>query len=194
MITFTKIGITVFALTALCGPLYTVNDYSIVSNVISELGAQHTQNNFIIIIGFILIGGGILIDGIKHFRVSLLPFIFFGLAMSIVGLFPNKPLDSSLSFNSTYHNLHGIIAILAGTAITVGFIWHGFITKGKQRIICFYLAGVSLGFPILMLSFPKYQGIIQRIMYLQILGWIWIKYPITLTNQALQLTAKGRGN
>jgi hypothetical protein len=56
------------------------------------------------------------------------------------------------------------------------------------------LAGVSLGFPILMLSFPKYQGIIQRIMYLQILGWIWIKYPITLTNQALQLTAKGRGN
>ena len=112
MVTFTRIGITVFALTALCGPLYTVNEYSVVSNVISELGAQLTQNNFIMIIGFFLLGGGILIDGIKHFRVSLLPFLFFGLAMSIVGLFPHKPLDASLNFNSLYHNLHGIIAAL----------------------------------------------------------------------------------
>ena len=49
MITSTKVGIIVFALAVLLGPLYTVDEYSIVTNLVSELGAQHTPNNFIMI-------------------------------------------------------------------------------------------------------------------------------------------------
>ena len=177
MITPTRAGISVFALAVVFGPLYTVNEYSVMSNSISELGAQHTQNNFIMILAFILLGGSIVIDGVRRFRIALLPFILFGLTMAIVGMLPHKPIDPSLRFNSTYHNLHGIIASIAGTVITAGFIWQGVLTKGRQRIICFYMAGVAILFPILMLSSPNYQGIIQRLMYLQILSWLWIKYP-----------------
>ena len=46
MITPTRVGIVVFALAVLLGPLYTVDEYSTVTNLISELGAQHTPNNF----------------------------------------------------------------------------------------------------------------------------------------------------
>lgn len=181
MITFTRIGIAFFTLAVVLGPLYTVAEYSVVTNLISELGAQHTQNNFIIIIAFIVLGGGIVIDGIRTFRLALLPFILFGAAMVIAGLFPHKPLDTSVGFNSAIHNIHGIIASFAGTVITVGFIWQGFRNNGSQRIICFYLAAVAIVFPLLMLNIPDFQGGIQRLMYLQILGWLWLKYPNSLT-------------
>jgi len=183
MITLTQAAILAFALAVIFGPLYTVDEYSIVSNLISELGAQHTQNNFIMIGAFIALGGGILFDSLKRFHVSLLPFILFGLFMAIVGVFPHKPLNPSLNFNQTYHNLHGIIASVAGTLITAGLMWQGFRTNGVHRIICFYMAAVSIIFPVLMLAFPSYQGIIQRVMYIQVLGWLWVRYPSVLANR-----------
>lgn len=185
MIRPTRVGIIVFALAILLGPLYTAEEYSIISNSVSELGAQHTPNNFIMICAFITFGVGIVLDGVKRFQFPLLPFILFGLAMAIVGVFPHKPVDSSQSFNAIYHNLHGILASIAGTAITVGFIWQGFRTHGRQRIICFYMALIATIFPILMLSIPNYKGIIQRVMYVNILAWLWLKYPVILTNKTL---------
>ena len=177
MRSLTRIGIAIFTLAVVLGPLYTVADYSVVSNLISELGAQHTQNNFIMIIAFIALGGCIAIDGSRPFRLALLPFILFGLAMAIVGIFPHKPLDTTINYNSTFHDIHGIMASIAGTVITIGFIWQGFRNKGSQRMVCFYLAAVAIVFPLLMLKIPDFQGIIQRLMYLQILAWLWMKYP-----------------
>ena len=192
MITFTRIGIACFALAIVCGPIYTVNEYSVVFNLISELGAQHTQNNFVMIIAFVILGGGIVVDGMRKFRVALLPFILFGVSMVVVGIFPHKPIDASMNFNSTFHTLHGIIASVAGIFITIGFIWQGFRTNGRQRVICFYMAAVAILFPILMLTIPNYQGITQRIMYLQILGWLWMKYPIISAKQSLYSTPEQR--
>lgn len=180
MFSLTRMGIAIFFLAVVLGPLYTVAEYSVVTNLISELGAQHTQNNFIMIIAFIVLGGSIAIDGLRSFRLARLPFIIFGVAMAIVGLFPHKPLDTTINFNSTFHDIHGIIASVAGTVITVGFIWQGLRNNGCQRMVCFYLAAVAIVFPLLMLNIPDFQGIIQRLMYLQILGWLWMKYPTLL--------------
>jgi len=180
MFTLTRAGIGIFTIAVVLGPLYTVTEYSVVTNLISELGAQHTQNNFIMIIASLLLGWGIVFDGVRSFRVALIPFILFGVSMAVVGMFGHKPLDASLHYNSTYHTIHGIIASIAGTVITIGFIWQGFRAKGRQKIVCFYMALVAIVFPILMLNIPNFQGVIQRVMYLQILGWLWIKYPKSL--------------
>jgi hypothetical protein len=177
MVTLSRAGIAIFALAVLCGPIYTVSDYSVSGNLISELGAQQTQNNFIMIIAFVILGMGLVIDGFKTFRPSLLPFILFGAVMAVVGLFPHKPVDAALSYNSTLHNIHGILAGVAGTFLTIGFIWQGFLVRGRQRLVCFYMAAVAIVFPVLMLNVPNLQGIIQRLMYVQILGWLWMKYP-----------------
>ena len=177
MVTLTRVGIAIFTLAVVFGPLYTVTEYSVVANLISELGAQHTQNNFIMIIAFAILGAGIVIDGIRTFRAVSLPFILFGVAMAVVGIFPHKPIDTSLIYNPTYHNIHGVIASAAGTVITIGFIWQGFRAHGRRRIVCFYLALVAIVFPLIMLYLPYFQGVIQRVMYLQILGWLWMKYP-----------------
>ncbi|MGI9535971.1 MAG: hypothetical protein ACR2PB_02795, partial [Desulfocapsaceae bacterium] len=69
MLSLTRTGIAIFTMAVVLGPLYTVSEYSVVSNLISELGAQHTQNNFIMFIAFILLGGCIAIDGLRPFRL-----------------------------------------------------------------------------------------------------------------------------
>lgn len=155
MIRPTRVGIIVFSLAVLLGPLYTAEEYSIISDLVSELGAQHTPNNFIMICAFITFGVGIVLDGVRMFQIPLLPFILFGLAMAIVEVFPHKPLDSSQGFSVIYHDLHGIVASIVDVAITVGFIWQGF-RSGRQRINCFYMALVATIFPILMLSIPEH--------------------------------------
>lgn len=192
MVTPTQAGILAFALAVMAGPLYAVSEYSAVSNLISELGAQHTQNNFIMIAAFAVLGGGIILDGLKRFHVSLLPFILYGSCMAVVGLFPHKPINPHLDFNATVHDLHGIIAGIAGTFITVGFVWQGLRAGGGHRIICFYMGGVALVFPVLILRFPNYQGIIQRVMYVQVLGWLWARYPAGLVNPAVRRTLPDR--
>ncbi|MBL0379976.1 MAG: hypothetical protein JKP90_09985, partial [Desulfofustis sp. PB-SRB1] len=65
MINVTRIGVTFFAIAVALGPIYTVDNYSIISNLISELCAQHTKNNFIMIIAFAILGGSIAFDGIR---------------------------------------------------------------------------------------------------------------------------------
>ena len=58
-----RIGILVFAAAAIAGPWYSVEEHKPVSNLISELGAQNTQNNFVMIGGFLVLGSGIAVDG-----------------------------------------------------------------------------------------------------------------------------------
>ena len=45
----TRAGILVFVAAVLAGPWYTVGGYSAVGNLISELAAQHTRGNFIMV-------------------------------------------------------------------------------------------------------------------------------------------------
>jgi len=54
------------------------------------------------------------------------------------------------------------------------------------------MAAVAMFFPMLMLFFENYQGLIQRVMYLQVLGWLWMKYPTLLPDQTPHPGAKGR--
>jgi len=174
----TRISIIVFAIVVLAGPLYTVDNYSNIANLISELGAQQTKNNFIMIIGFLVLGLGILIDSYKKMSYPIIPFALFGIFMGMAGIFPHKPIDSSISYNHTFHSLHSLSATFAGISISIGFIWQGVLSLNKnQKLICFYLAIACFIFPMLMLSMSDYQGILQRIMYLQVFAWLWIMFP-----------------
>jgi len=183
----TRISIIVFVLVVLLGPIYTVDNYSHISNLISELGAQNTKNNFIMIIGFLVLGFGVLIDAYKRMSYSIIPFALFGLFMAMAGIFPHKPIDSNIPYNATAHSLHSLSATLAGISISAGFIWQGFLSRSKiQKAICFYLAIACFVFPMLMLSMNNYQGILQRIMYLQVFTWLWVMFPVrTMAKKSL---------
>ncbi len=174
----TKIGVLIFLVVVLFGPVYMVDEFSYVSNIISELGAQNTPNNYIMIIGFLCVGIGIVINGVRHYSHSSLPFILFGAFVALAGMFPHKPVGEGVEFNGLVHEAHKILATLAGIAITVGFIWKGVQVKSSMRkILCYYLATVCTVFPLFMLYVPEYQGVIQRAMYVQVFLWFWFYFP-----------------
>jgi len=171
-------AIIYFALTVAAGTIYSVADYSHISNLISELGAQKTQNNFIMMSGFFVLGTGLVISGARRLSPAVVPFALFGLFMVMAGAFRHKPVDPDQIYSATQHNLHSAAATLAGISVTVGFVWQGLLRSRKlPKSICFYLALVCILFPMLMLNVPSYQGIFQRLMYLQIFMWLWVYYP-----------------
>ena len=187
---FTRLGIAIFAAAVVAGPLYTVPGYSAVGNLISELGAQNTPRNYLMSAAFVALGAGIVADGLRDFHRALAPFIAFGLFMALVGFFGHKPIDPAVPYATWAHTAHGALATAAGIAITAGFAWQGVRQQYPgRRVVAASLAVASLALPLAMLSFPAYQGAIQRVMYLLVFSWIWACYPPRAHARAL-----GRGH
>ena len=174
----TRMGIVIFAAVAAAGPWYTVDGYSLVSHVISLLGAQNTTGNSVMVTGFLALGLGIILDGVRRFSWPALPFMVFGLCMALAGLFAHKPLSPEVDFSKLAHQIHSALATLAGISITVGLLWQAARkTALRPRLIALALAALCLGLPLCMLSFLEFQGLIQRLMYLLIFAWLWACYP-----------------
>ena len=174
----TRIGVLIFTAAALAGPWYTVEGYKVVSNVISQLGAQNTTNSFIMVGGFLALGVGIIADGIRRFSKPMLPFIAFGLFMALAGLFAHRPLSPEKSFSVFAHQAHSLLATLAGISITVGLLWQAvYASKIRTRALNTILALLCFILPLCMLAFSDLQGLIQRLMYLLIFAWLWVYYP-----------------
>lgn len=176
--TTTRIATTLFVALAALGPLYTVAGYSPVVNVISELAAQHTPRNHVMAIGFVVLGAAVVVDGARAYRRSLLPFMVFGVAFGAAGLFGHKPIAADVPYVAWMHTVHGVLASLSGTALTVGFVWQAVAARAMgYRLIAAALAIVCVALPLLMLSLPDWQGLVQRVMYLLVFGWLWVVYP-----------------
>ena len=174
----TRLGIAIFAVAVVAGPLYTVAGYSAMANLISELGAQNTQRSYLMAAAFVALGAGIVADGLSKFHRTLVPFIVFGSFMVLVGFFGHKPINPHAPYTAWVHTAHGTLATAAGIAITVGFAWQSFLQPwAGKRVAAALLAVVSLALPLAMLSFPAYQGAIQRIMYFLVFSWLWVYYP-----------------
>ncbi len=184
----TRIGILLFAVATLAGPWYTVEGYSSVGNVISQLGAQNTQNNFVMVVGFLTLGIGIATDGIRKFRRPVFPFVIFGLFMALAGLLAHKPLKPAVEYSEVAHQAHSALATLAGISITVGLLWQALLaTAFRSRAIITTLAMLCFALPLCMLAFQEVQGLIQRIMYLLVFAWLWVYFPgKIMANKALQ--------
>lgn len=177
----TRLGILIFTAAALAGPWYTVDEYSPVRNVISQIGAQNTPNSPIMVAGFLALGIGIVVDGVRGFSKPVIPFIAFGLFMGMAGLIAHKPISPSLAFNEFMHQAHSILATLAGISITVGLLWQALLAPiFRSRAIAITLAVLCFVLPLCMLAFQDIQGLIQRIMYLLVFIWLWTYYPCML--------------
>ena len=173
-----RIAIIIFLISILAGPLYTVSNYNQVTNTISELGAQNTPHNYIMIIGFVVIGTAIALQSIYNWSLPIAPFFLFGLFIALAGMFPHKPINNEVPFNTLIHSAHSILATISGISLTVGFIWQGVLIRNMRvRFLLFFLAVVCVVFPVLMVLYPGCQGVTQRLMYFQIFTWFWLYFP-----------------
>jgi hypothetical membrane protein len=174
----TRIGIIIITVIILSGPLYTEAGYDWRSNIISELGAQNTRNNWLMICGFLVLGMGMIYDFLKTKSAASLPFAIFGLCLALAGLFPHKPFDFSKDYNQFFHTMHSVWATMAGISITAGLMWQSIKKEEmKQRALAFTLGVLCVLIPLVMLNLPQWDGLLQRIMYGLIFLWLWFHYP-----------------
>jgi hypothetical membrane protein len=174
----TRIGIAIFALAVIAGPLYTVHGYSAVGNLISELAAQNTPWNFLMGAAFVAVGAAIVADGARTSQRALVPFMTFGFFMALAGVFGHKPIDPTVPQTAWAHTVHGALGTAAGISLSVAFAWQAFRQTGRaQRLVAATLAVLCFALPMAMLSLPEFQGAIQRAMYLLVFAWLWQYYP-----------------
>lgn len=173
-IPLTRLSILITSCTILFGPLYSEPQYSWITNTISQLGAQSTQNSWIMIVGFLSLGIGLVLDTIQRGDKRMIPFGFFGLFFALAGCFPHRAWIEGRTSSESIHLMHQIMANLSGASITIGHVLIGATAiKKKDRIISFFLASTCVALPWAMFNFPHYTGIIQRFMYGASFIWLW---------------------
>jgi hypothetical membrane protein len=174
----TRLGISAFVLAVVTGPLYTVPGYSAAGNLISELAAQNTPRNFLMAAAFVALGAAIAVDGVRTFHRAHVPFVAFGLFMALAGLFGHKPINPEVPYVEWIDSAHGALATIAGVSISVAFVWQAVREpRTVRRIVAAALAVLCFALPMAMLSFPEFQGAIQRLMYGLVFTWLWLFYP-----------------
>jgi len=174
----TRAAIALFVVVAALGPMYTARGYSPTTNVISELAAQNTPGNHFMATAFVFLGAALLYDSLKEFHLSLLPFMLFGAAFGAAGVFGHKPISEGVPYSVAFDTVHSILATASGVALTIGFVWQAIAASSSiQKGIAAALALACTTLPMLMLSFPQGQGLVQRVLYLLVFTWLWAHYP-----------------
>lgn len=155
-------------------------EYSIKANTISQLAAQKYQYKYIMQIGFIgfglLLSTGLIREMMKQKEVNLLyiPIIVYALSILVTGIFCEGPFVSGITYKLTEAKIHSIFAMTAGIALSIGVLLY--IIKAPTnnfRMIhlgyLIFIMGVSMLFGLN----PRYQGLIQRVLYLGSFSWIY---------------------
>ncbi len=158
-------------------PRFSFEGYSITLNRISQLGGQcHPYAWVMNIFGFMLMGIGIVLlyTKIPLHIISKILVMIFGLAMIAVGFFQHEPVAGYGVADAFESMMHSVIANVMGIAITLFAVNLVFDKKaGKNyRLLAFAAAVISSLLSLMMVVFPDYYGLFQRIMFISILGWL----------------------
>ena len=141
-----RVGTLVF-FTIVIGPLFTAPGYSVQSHSISELGAQTTPNSWIMNVGFVSFGIGVLPDAVMRFRstpIGALSFSVFGLSMILTGFFSHRPIDLSLPYDVVHDQLHTFFSGAIGTSFAVGTLSFAFSEPARLAKVACAAASASV--------------------------------------------------
>lgn len=165
---------------------FTTYPYDWKTNTVSEMAAQNYQYRWIMKIGFILFGG-ILAAGITNKILSgngklitELPFLIYGLAIVVSGLYSTKPIVLAVEYSELESQIHSFSAQIAGMAFSVGLLIHGINEKNTRlKTVHFVTFIFVIGFSALFGIMESKVGIIQRLMYSGSFVWLLLFYNKT---------------
>lgn len=180
--------LSVFVLIIFILPSFSFTGYSITLNSISQLGGQWHPFAWVMnVFGFMLMGLGIVVLCQKPTfnLLSKILVMSFGISMIAVGCFQHEPIAGYGVNNVFESNMHSIIANVMGIAITLFAVSLVFDKKArkKDRVMAFIAAAVSTLFSLAMVMLPDYYGLIQRLMFILILSWLYYVAWVRMTGR-----------
>lgn len=157
-------------------PFFTSEGYSLISNSLSELGAQATPGSWLMNIVFVLLSVATVLLGTKVLRLFWLPLYLlyaFALFLFLTTIFRHAPI-ADVFFWEKEHVVHSIFSFLTGLAFSAFCITIAFYIKNKlARASAILMFSIAIGLSLLMVQFPEYKGIFQRLLFLIAFGWLF---------------------
>ncbi len=177
----TRLGVLTVTVIIAIAPSFTAEGYSAIVNPISQLGAQHTQNSWLMNIGLCALGIGPGIDawGWRRRRaISTVFLLIFSVAMLFTAYYSARPVDAGIAFDAHEELRHIFAAMVAGYAFALGAIGFAFREPGLWRkLACIVAAAAASIIPVFMFANPEITGLLQRIMLATCFLWLVVFLP-----------------
>lgn len=161
---------------ALILPFFSVEEYQILTNTTSHLGAQQAPYAWVMNGTFVLLGLGSGFAGWRAFKgygFQRAVLIVFAVALVGVALFQHKPIVEGLAYDLQEDRMHSFFASTVGFAFTLFSISLAFIEKERtKKVESLIMGGVAVLLSLLIFQVPQLAGLWQRTMFFLAFGWL----------------------
>lgn len=157
-------------------PLFSFEEYSILTNTTSHLGAQNTPNAWVMNLVFVLLGLTAILEGWFHLHrywFQKILITIFGAALVCTAIFQHAPIVEGITYSPSEDRLHSLFAGLVGFSFTIFALSVEFIVADRlKKALALLIALAAVALSMLIFNIPEYAGIFQRVMFLIAFGWL----------------------
>lgn len=157
-------------------PLFSLPEYSIIRNTMSELGAQASPRAWIMNFTFVFLALGSVIAGWSFFEGFILHriiLVLFGSSFALTAFINHAPVNPGVQYNISEAGWNAYFTCTAGLSFIILSIATSFILEkqsDRQLAICTGISVIILS--VLMAEADRSAGVWQRLMYLILFGWM----------------------
>lgn len=163
-------------------PFFSVEEYSILINTTSHLGAQGAPHAWVMNMIFALLGISAILDGwvcLSNLWFHKVTILLFGISLLLTAFFQHAPIVPNVEFNILEDNLHSIFATTTGFSFVFFAISAVFVESTKRRkIIAASIGIIALLLSLLIFNVAKLAGVWQRLIFITMFSWLmYFIYP-----------------
>ena len=157
-------------------PFFSVDEYSILTNTTSHLGAQGAPYAWVMNAVFALLGIAVIVDcwgRLSKYWFHEVILTIFGISLIFTAFFQHAPIISNVEFNILEDDLHSKFATITGFSFTIFTISAAFIESTKMRkLIAYGMSIIAIILSILIFSVAEFAGVWQRMMFVIMFAWL----------------------
>jgi hypothetical membrane protein len=163
-------------------PFFSVDQYSILKNTTSHLGAQGAPNAWMMNVVFAVLGVASIVDGwtrLSNFWLHKAVLIIFGTSLFLTAIFQHAPIVPGVAFNVLEDDLHSKFATVTGFSFTFFAVAAAFIeTTRLRKVVALGVGILATLLSLLIFNIPGLAGIWQRMIFISSFAWLmYFLYP-----------------
>ena len=161
-------------------PFFSAPEYSLISNTLSQLGAQNAPNAWIMNLTFVSLGTGSLIAGWKYyegFAFQRLFLVLFGISLMLAAFFNHAPVNTLIQYNISLDGWHSYFIFTNTLTFIFLTVSSAFIMEKQTERLITTTTGVSvILLSVLMSEVSSAEGVWQRLLFIISFGWMIYNY------------------
>jgi hypothetical membrane protein len=157
-------------------PVFSVDEYSILRNTTSHLGAQGAPYAWVMNTVFALLGVAAIADGwprLPKFWLHKATLVIFGTSLFLVAFFQHAPIVPSAEFSVLEDDLHSKFATITGYSFVFFAVSTAFIEfTWRRRMIAAGMGIIAMLLSWLIFNVTELAGVWQRLMFIIMFAWL----------------------